>query len=438
MSGKEAIRIGEALIGRALRPDEDRRAIRARLRGATGRVLDEGVITPFFGTRSYTGEESLEISVHGSARIMEHVLEAVFEQGARLALPGEFSFRAVRNGKLTLSQAEAVRELVSADNDFALELALEKLSGSQHALVSKIRSDLMQLCVLSEVGIDFSDQDVDEVSLPRLKGRLSGLRTLLSELVGSFDRGRRLADGVPVTLFGLPNAGKSSFFNALLGEDRSIVSQIAGTTRDVVRERLHLRSGKQTVTLRLADTAGLRQGADQVEEIGMERTLRSAQDSDVLVVVVDGAEPELDVLEHYLGQVKGAGKERLWVLSKADLMTPAEQSALKARVFERFGGEGVWVSSANHSGIAESAESLARVAIRRITRGEGEVVLTRMEHVKAVEGAIHCLDRAAGSSDLVLFATDVRHGMAALGPLIGETLPDDVLGRIFSDFCIGK
>jgi tRNA modification GTPase len=126
------------------------------------------------------------------------------------------------------------------------------------------------------------------------------------------------------------------------------------------------------------------------------------------------------------------------VLSKADLMTPAEQSALKARVFERFGGEGVWVSSANHSGIAESAESLARVAIRRITRGEGEVVLTRMEHVKAVEGAIHCLDRAAGSSDLVLFATDVRHGMAALGPLIGETLPDDVLGRIFSDFCIGK
>lgn len=438
VSGSEALKIGSVLTGRELRREDDRRALFSRLRQESGQVLDEAVVTPYFGPRSYTGEDSLEIAVHGSPRIMERVLDAVFSLGARLALPGEFSFRAVKNGKMSLSQAEAVRELVAAENDFALELALEKLSGSQHRLVAGIRDDLMQLCVLSELGIDFADQDVDEVSLPRLKGRLSALREMLTELVGSFDRGSKLAEGVPVTIFGLPNAGKSSFFNSLLGEDRSIVSQVAGTTRDVIRERLNLRSAGKTVTLRLSDTAGLRAEADQIEAIGMERTLKSAVESDLLVVVIDGAEPAWQSLLPYLSRIDVEAKECLFVLSKSDLMTPAERLRLSDEVRARFGAEGLWVSSVTHEGVVAVAEALATAAIRRIDRGSNEVVLTRVEHVRAVEGAIRCLDRARDASDLVLFATDVRHGMSELGPLIGETLPDDILGKIFSDFCIGK
>jgi tRNA modification GTPase len=438
ISGSEALRIGAALTGRAIRREDDRRALFSKLRQESGQVLDEAVVTPYFGPRSYTGEDSVEIAVHGSPRVMERVLDAVFSLGARLALPGEFSFRAVKNGKMSLSQAEAVRELVAAENDFALELALEKLSGSQHRLVAGIRDQLMQLCVLSELGIDFADQDVDEVSLPRLKERLDSLRGMLTELVGSFDRGSRLADGVPVTIFGLPNAGKSSFFNSLLGEDRSIVSQIAGTTRDVVRERLNLRSAGKTVTLRLSDTAGLRAGADQIETIGMERTLKSAVESDLLVVVVDGAEPGWENLLPYLSRIDLGSKECLMVLSKADLMTPAERARLTEEVRTRFGSDGFWISSVTHEGVVRVAEALAAAAIRKIGRGSEEVVLTRVEHVRAVEGAMRCLDRARDASDLVLFATDVRHGMSELGPLIGETLPDDILGKIFSDFCIGK
>jgi tRNA modification GTPase len=438
VSGSDALRIGACLTGRVIRPEDERKALFSRLRQGSGQVLDEAVVTPFFAPRSYTGEDSIEIAVHGSPRIMERVLEEVFSLGARLALPGEFSFRAVKNGKMSLSQAEAVRELVAAENDFALDLALEKLSGSQHRLVAGIRDSLMQLCVLSELGIDFADQDVDEVSLPRLKERLNGLKEMLTELVGSFDRGSRLAEGVPVTIFGLPNAGKSSFFNSLLGEDRSIVSHVAGTTRDVIRERLNLRTGGRTVTLRLSDTAGLRAEADKIEAIGMERTLKSALESDLLVVVIDGAEPGWENLLPYLSRIDLKSKECLFVLSKSDLMTPAERLRLSDEVRVRFGVESLWVSSVTHDGVVRAADALAVAATRKIGRGRDEVVLTRIEHVRAVEGAIRCLDRARDASDLVLFATDVRHGMAELGPLIGETLPDDILGKIFSDFCIGK
>jgi tRNA modification GTPase len=438
ISGSDSVAIASRLIGRTIGKGQDRQAIRARISDAEGRMLDDGLLIPFFAPRSFTGEDSVELHLHGSSIGMDRVLEAIFSLGARLALPGEFSFRAVRNGKLTLSQAEAVRDLVSAENDFALELALEKLSGSQHALLTGIRTDLIQLCTLSEVGIDFSDQDIDEVSLPALKKRLQPIEQALSELSGSFERGKRLSDGVPVTIFGLPNAGKSSYFNALLGEDRSIVSPVAGTTRDVVRERLNLRGKSRQVTLRLSDTAGLRRSEDRIEEIGIERTLRSAVESDLLVVVIDGAEPALEEVGSVLSKIDLGHKSVFWVFTKSDLLTEGERERLTLEVRKRFEAEGCWISSKSHAGIAESAARIAALAEERVTRGKGEVVLTRVEHRHAVEGAIGCLGRAQDASDLVLFATDVRHAIHALEPLIGETLPDDILGKIFSDFCIGK
>lgn len=438
VSGALSIEIAQRLTGRSLAEVDHRRAFRAWLRAEAGHRIDEALVLPFFGPRSFTGEDVVEFHLHGGPRIAQRVLEQCFALGARSALPGEFSFRSVKNGKMQLSQAEAIRELVSADNDFSLDLALEKLSGSQHELVSRVRADLLQLCTLAEVGIDFSDQDVDEVSLPRLKLRLDGVFEGLQRLRGSFDRGSRFVEGVPVSIFGLPNAGKSSFFNALLGEDRSIVSEVAGTTRDVVREKLHLQGPAGQVALRVSDTAGLRKTGDRIEEIGIERSMRAARESDVVVVVVDGMSPGLDELEPYLREISTAERRLVWICTKLDRLDPVAREALAQSVKGRFGPEVLWVSSTSLEGIHEAAAMIAEQAAGLLQRQPGEVVLTRVEHVRAVELCLEGLERAKQATDLVLFATDVRHGMNDLGPLIGETLPDDVLGKIFSDFCIGK
>ena len=438
LSGAEALSIASKLAGYSFVQADHRMAKRAWIRDAEGKRIDDAVVLPFFGPHSFTGEDSVEIFLHGSPMIAQRVLDACFALGSRLALPGEFSFRSVKNGKMLLSQAEAVKELISAENDFSLELALEKLAGSQHELVEKIRGEMLQLCTLSEVGIDFSDQDVDEVSLPRLKGRLGPILSSLQSLRGSFDRGKRFRDGVPVTIFGLPNAGKSSFFNALLGEDRSIVSNIAGTTRDVVRERLNLRGQSGQVTLKISDTAGLRSSSDEIEGIGIERSIQAAGESDLIVVVIDGAKPELTTIRDYLARVRQAERSVVFVVSKKDLLRDEERAILTAEVKSVFGAECEWISSRSLEGIHEVALNLARLAEKRLGRAPGEVILTQIEHLRAVELALGALERAKGAMDLVLFATDVRHATNDLGPLIGETVPDDVLGKIFSDFCIGK
>ena len=207
---------------------------------------------------SYTGEDLVEYHIHGSPFIAQQVIERLLELGARQALPGEFSFRSVRNGKMTLFQAQAVSDLIAASNQGAVSLALEKMSGAQNRFLDELASGLRKTAALGEVGIDFADQDIDEVSLPRLRANLTPYVELLEKLQSSFSRGIRLQEGLRVAFIGSPNAGKSSFFNALLGEDRSIVSEMAGTTRDVVSEKLTLRAKNKTITLRLEDTAGLR------------------------------------------------------------------------------------------------------------------------------------------------------------------------------------
>ena len=438
ISGTDAIRIGEKLAQEKLTEKDARKAKRVFLQGSNGKKLDDAVVIPFFSPASFTGEDVVELFLHGSPIIAQKVLDEIFDQGGRLALPGEFSFRAVKNGKLQLSQAEAIKELIHAENDFALDLALEKLSGSQHVLIEKIQADLMQLTMLSEVGIDFSDQDIDEVSLPRLKGRLDGIIALLNSLGGSFDRGKRFVDGIPVSIFGLPNAGKSSFFNALLGEDRSIVSDIAGTTRDVVREKLSLKGKQGYVSFKISDTAGLRKSLDQIEEIGIERSLKAAKDSDVILVVIDGKNPATEQVNGFLTQVNLKEKQCLGVISKQDLLSPVEVEKVLSDIKILPITEWGFVSSKTAVGMEAIAFQMATLGEKKLARNPGEVVLTQFEHVQAVNRSLECLNRAKSAFDLVLFATDIRHGMNELGPLIGETLPDDVLGKIFSDFCIGK
>jgi tRNA modification GTPase len=408
---------------------EPRRLSRARFHDPDGLPLDDGLFVRFVGPESYTGEDVVELHLHGGAYAGARVLEALAAAGARPALPGEFSFRAVRNGKLSLPQAQAVADLIAASNEGALSLALEKLSGTQNRLLQAIATDLRRVAALSEAGIDFSDQDLDELALSRLRDALAPPVQALSRLHEGFARGTRLQEGVRVAFIGLPNAGKSSFFNALLGEERSLVSAIPGTTRDVVHERLTLRTASGSVTLRVEDTAGLRSSEDPVESLGIDRSRRAARDADAIVLLVDPLAPDSAVQS--LWEDLGRPVEKtLGVLTKVDLARTAPPKLGVSR----------WIgtSAVTGEGISAAADALGEHCGRLSRRDPGECLLTRVDQARAVAAALEHLTRARSAEAHELVAADIRLALNSLGPLIGDTLPDDILGTIFSEFCIGK
>jgi len=416
-----------------------RTLFRASLVSADARPIDDALCVYFESPKSYSGEDLVEIHLHGSAVVAQTAIDEAIELGARPALPGEFSFRAVKNGKLTVVQAEAVADLVASANRGAAELALEKLGGSQAKFVLEIAENVRTLMSLSELGIDFADQDVEEVSLPNLKKRLAEVVAPLRRLEESFDRGLRIQEGVGVVFAGLPNAGKSSFFNALLGEDRSIVSEISGTTRDVVRERLTVRGRASSVTLRLEDTAGIRDSTDTVESIGIERTLEAAKKTDLLVFLVDltawGTRAEA---RGAFEKTRHSPETTVLLLTKRDQVDAKRLQDFSAWARDQGFRHVAAVSSVTQLGVKEACELIVEACEKWTKREPGEVVLTRFEQKTSLKEALAHFARAATAPAEDLFAADVRQGLLALGPVIGETLPDDILGRIFSRFCIGK
>ena len=411
-----------------------RQLVRARLRDAEGRPLDDALAVRFVAPASYTGEDVVELHVHGGGFVASRVLGALAAAGARQALPGEFSFRAVRNGKLGLVEAQAVSELIQAANAGAAELALEKMAGAESRVLTELAENLRTVAVFAEAGIDFSDQDLEEVAIPALRVRLAPIVAQLEALASTFARGSRVQEGVRVAFAGLPNAGKSSFFNRLLGEDRSIVSEIPGTTRDVIRERITLEGARTSVTLRLEDTAGLRGARDPIERAGIERTRQAVLAADLVLFLVDPRENAGEVRAQWEALTSAdpkLGDRAIGLLTKSDL-GPAES--------RRFSEISEWVelSALTGQGMEDAIAAITRFCERWVFRGTGELLLTRQDHLTAVVAALDHLKRAAASLAHELFASDVRQALHALGPLIGETPADDILGRIFSDFCIGK
>jgi len=425
---------------------ELRKMIRSRLYSVSGNPLDDALYVRFAHPNSYTGEDLVEYHLHGGAFTTSQLMDALLEMGIRQALPGEFSFRAVKNGKLSLFQAQAVADLIAASNENAVSLALEKMSGSQIKFLEELASRLRKLATLGEVGIDFSDQDVDEVSLPRLKEQVSPLIDILENLKNSFSRGLRLQEGISVAFVGLPNAGKSSFFNALLGEDRSIVSPYAGTTRDVVCEKLSLRGKNKTVTFRLSDTAGLRNADHPVEKMGIERTLQTAYQADIVFFIVDpnapfsGMQDQWNKLQNFSNprMYSPIQSKTIGILTKLDQTNPSQ--LLSAKNFGFSLGISLWVatSAVTGAGIQDAIHTVIDFSEQWIHRAPGEMLLTRLDHKAAVEQALNHLNRSKSVMDLELFASDIRHALHSLSPLIGETLADDILEKIFSNFCIGK
>jgi tRNA modification GTPase len=340
---------------------------------------------------------------------------------------------------MELGQAEAVADLISAASEAAADLALEKLGGSQSSWMKDVAEQIRQVATYAEAGVDFSDQDLEEDSLEELRSKLDSPILGLETLERTFERGLRIQDGVRAAFVGLPNAGKSSFFNVLLGEDRSIVSEIEGTTRDIVRERLVLRGKRGSVALRLEDTAGLRASQDQVEQIGVERTRQAARQADVILLLWDGsregaaAEEAFEALQAIWESLGKPKEKTLGIVTKADL--GRESSDWLGRLGISWVGP---VSSRSGEGVHEAAQRIADFAETWVSRKPGEILLTRRDHRESVLAALEHLRRARRAAGVELLASDLRQALLSLAPLIGETPPDDILGRIFSQFCIGK
>ncbi len=403
---------------------------RARVCDLRGEVLDDALIVWMQGPRSYTGEDVVEIQGHGGAAQMARLLGAVCEAGARLAAPGEFTQRAFLHGRLDLTQAEAVADLIYASSEAALRVARRHLEGELGAAIQAIQGGLITALMLTEAAIDFSaEEHVYQLDHAGLIARVEREIAAVEGLLGTWEAGRQAREGVRVVILGRPNAGKSTLFNLLCGQERAIVTEVAGTTRDVLEEVILVRG----VAVRLADTAGLREATDRVERIGVERAAAAARGADLILWVIDGSDPEgLD--GEVQAHLRASGAEVLAVVNKADRGCALALEGL---------GEQLHVSLASRQGEAALLDALATRVLARTAAAQGEgAVITRQRHRDALARALEAMCRARDAAEAGLshefIALDLRLALEATGEVVGRVSADDILNRIFADFCVGK
>ncbi|HYG06763.1 MAG TPA: tRNA uridine-5-carboxymethylaminomethyl(34) synthesis GTPase MnmE [Stenotrophomonas sp.] len=422
VSGPQAGAIAKGLGVPALRP---RHAHYARFRDGQQQVIDDGLALWFPGPNSFTGEDVLELQGHGSPVVLRQLLARCLALGARQARPGEFSERAFLNGKFDLAQAEAIADLIAAGDERAARAARRSLDGVFSRRVEALGEQLVRLRIHVEAAIDFADEPIDTLGGEQVRAGLTEVRAALSALRNDAERGRRLRDGLHAVLVGPPNAGKSSLLNALAGSERAIVTDVAGTTRDTLRETIRLDGFELT----LVDTAGLRESGDAIEREGMRRARAELQRADLALVVIDARDPESG--RAALGEDLAAVPRRLWIHNKSDLLAAPEVLDDDAIAVSAVTGEGL---PALHARLAQLAGLDASESV------EGEFS-ARGRHVDALARAAAHLDDAAaqlGHEQLELAAEELRLAHDALGEITGRMTADDLLGRIFSSFCIGK
>ena len=423
VSGAALSVFAQALCGREPQP---RRAHFARFADAAGQAIDEGILLYFPAPASFTGEDVLELQGHGGPVVMQLLLARCVELGARLAEPGEFTRRAFLNGKLDLAQAEGVADLIEASTAAAARSALRSLSGKFSEEVRRITDALIDLRMLVEATLDFPEEEIEFLERARALPRLDGIRTDLEGLLDRARQGALLRSGLNVVLVGEPNVGKSSLLNRLAGEERAIVTDIAGTTRDALRETIQI----EGIPLHIIDTAGLRDTADTVERIGIERTWREIERADVILRLIEaggsGGESG-DAIDARLP----AEAMRLTVVNKIDL---AGGEAVRE---DHAGGVRLRLSAKTGAGIELLREELLRIAGWH-AHGE-DVILARERHLRALREALtHVIAAGEQCAALELFAEELRLAQESLGEITGEFTADDLLGVIFSRFCIGK
>ncbi len=400
-----------------------------------GAEIDEVVASVFRAPRSYTGEEVVEISGHGSPYILQRILEACTQAGARLALPGEFTQRAFLNGKMDLAQAEAVADLIAADSYAAQQTALKQLRGGFSNDLKSLREQLIQFAALIELELDFSEEDVEFADRTQFQDLITELERATRQLINSFSLGNAIKNGVSVAIIGKPNAGKSTLLNALLNEERAIVSDIAGTTRDTIEEILNING----LLFRLIDTAGIRENTtDAIEQIGVGRSLEKMRQADIVVYLFDAAAEEEAAVRQQQQLFETEGLRYLLVANKSDILGPDATQ----QQFPQLWQELLFVSAKEKTDI----ESIRRHLYDIVNDGKintENTIVTNARHHAALQKVAECLQDIQNGMDSRisgdLLALDIRRCLHYLGEITGQVEVDrDILGTIFGKFCIGK
>lgn len=403
-------------------------------------VVDEVLVSVFRAPHSYTGENAVEISCHGSPYIQKKILEMLTEAGAQPARPGEFTQRAFLNGKMDLSQAEAVADLVAAESEGAHRVAMQQLRGGFSEKLKELRERLLRFISLIELELDFSEEDVefaDRKELTRLVDEISGM---INGLVGSFRLGNVLKNGVPVAIVGRPNVGKSTLLNAILNEDRAIVSEHEGTTRDTVEDTISLGG----ICFRFIDTAGLRETVEPIETLGIRRTYQKIRQASIVLLLAEaGDDPDLvkqsmDVIREQLG---GDSRQLVLVLNKSDRVPVEKLDRLRQEILLDANEHLIAISAKKKENIDELLDLLLDLVNIGPIRHQ-DVIISNIRHYNALKSASESLDRVSqGLSSALptdLLAQDIREVLHYLGEITGEVTTDEILGNIFKNFCIGK
>ncbi|MGN0712865.1 MAG: tRNA uridine-5-carboxymethylaminomethyl(34) synthesis GTPase MnmE [Anaerovoracaceae bacterium] len=399
----------------------------------TGDCVDEVMAVYMKGPHSYTAEDVVEIQCHGSIVSLRKILSLALRNGARLAEPGEFTKRAFLNGRLDLSQAEAVIDLIRAKSDASFDVALGQLEGKLGNVVREIRADILDLLVNITVNIDYPDEDIEELTYENLLSGLTQVKNKLTDLLATADTGRMLREGLSVSIIGKPNVGKSSLMNALLRETRAIVTEIPGTTRDTIEEMLSIRN----IPVKLTDTAGIRQTEDIIEKIGIEKSKESFNQSDLVLFMIDGSR-ELDsedeeILSH-LGD-----RQVIVILNKLDLPQKVTSDQLRQRIPSAVIIE---TSLKEEKGISEIEDAIADLVYGGQVKQKNSVLVTSVRHRNLLEQAASSVTDAISMAEirqpLEFLEIDVNRAYELLGEIIGETVSGDVINEVFARFCLGK
>jgi len=405
------------------------------------KIVDEVLLTLFNEGKSYTGEETVEISCHGSTYITQKILELFLKDGLRIADPGEFTMRAYRNGKYDLAQAEAVADLIHSTNQYGAEIALEQMRGGFSNQIEDLRRQLLDFASLIELELDFAEEDVEFADRTQFLQLVADIQKLLSSLIQSFQWGNAIKNGIPVAIVGKPNVGKSTLLNLILNDERAIVSDIAGTTRDVIEDVIKING----LDYRFIDTAGIRETTDYIEGEGIKKTFQKIGQAKIVLHLLDvqelTSENSIDFLQDLFNQQYALFKDKkiVFVLNKTDLLS---QETLNTIIKANPNDFDYTLISAKEN---QGTEKLIEILTEFVKNGlvsTSDIVVTNIRHVQAMEQAQNALTQVTQAmknqipSDLI--AIDIRSALQSLGSITGHITTDDLLGNIFSKFCIGK
>ncbi len=430
ISGNEAIAVAEKIFTGPVRTFRSHTAHLGEIVDSEGNYIDKVLLLVMRAPHSYTGEETVEIHCHGGTLVTRRVLETVLQAGARSAEPGEFTFKAFINGKIDLAQAEAVQELIAAKNELALNAAEKQLQGNLSKKIAAFQNQCIEIAAILEAWVDFPEEDLAFAPMEQVIAQLQEIRNQMQQLNNTFHEGKILHAGLNLCLVGPPNVGKSSLMNALLGNERAIVTDIPGTTRDLLEEEMLL--GKLHV--RLIDTAGIRETEEIVEKEGVRRSKKAMQEADLILCVLDISQP---LNAEILSLLSALPQEKtLLIWNKIDLPFNHVDASCCSFLHN------VWISAQTGQGLEELKQKIDRMIWSKGMPSKEEVTITNIRHRQAIDQAIHALDQVIAGLNTGIspefVSSDMRNLLLELGSILGTNITEDILNAIFSKFCIGK